>query len=500
MEAYVHGVSTRSVDDLVAAMGVQAGVSKSEVSRICAGLDTEIEAFRTRSLTHTQSHGLNVAVERGSIRPAVSRTGLDAESPCAGSRLRRPGYGGPGSRRPRPYPRTPPYEGDSGCRRLTGPLSTRQGEIALARTLGSSALPDRLADEIREQCLHAGPGLFRVLPPPSCYAIPWELLPLKEDSEQRLIDLMDVVQIAPPLTRDGTAHKPQDSNTFGDNAFRVVDPMGPSPVMAPVFDLPDDQRHELYGWELDEFWQDWTPGVFIEELAERRPRTLLSVGHVGTAKDGTAALHLSAKTELSAAVLFGRGDVSPTSGALRGLPLPALVGLVACRSGADFGEIEPFGLVVAFLESGAERVTATRWTLPTDYAFSKVIFGEGPFDQSAFFKDGPFSAAAHAVGTIQQSSDPSELSATGSARGYGTGETTAGSSTPQSSGRCRSPPTTPPIAQWNPRTNPRDTASHRRRLRRERGDRRRVNGIHSVGTADLAVRTSRRVQPQSVER
>ena len=54
MEAYVHGVSTRSVDDLVAAMGVQTGVSKSEVSRICAGLDKEIEAFRTRSLAHTE--------------------------------------------------------------------------------------------------------------------------------------------------------------------------------------------------------------------------------------------------------------------------------------------------------------------------------------------------------------------------------------------------------------------------------------------------------------
>ncbi|MEO9330666.1 IS256 family transposase, partial [Gordonia aurantiaca] len=53
MEAYVHGVSTRSVDDLVAALGVGSGVSKSEVSRICAGLDREIEAFRTRSLTHT---------------------------------------------------------------------------------------------------------------------------------------------------------------------------------------------------------------------------------------------------------------------------------------------------------------------------------------------------------------------------------------------------------------------------------------------------------------
>ena len=33
MEADVHGVSSRSVDDLVAAMGVEAGVCKSEVSR-----------------------------------------------------------------------------------------------------------------------------------------------------------------------------------------------------------------------------------------------------------------------------------------------------------------------------------------------------------------------------------------------------------------------------------------------------------------------------------
>ena len=39
MEAYVHGVSTRKVDDLVAALGLAAGISKSEVSRICAELD-----------------------------------------------------------------------------------------------------------------------------------------------------------------------------------------------------------------------------------------------------------------------------------------------------------------------------------------------------------------------------------------------------------------------------------------------------------------------------
>ena len=46
MEAYVHGVSTRKVDDLVAALGVDTGISKSEVSRICAGLDEQVAALR----------------------------------------------------------------------------------------------------------------------------------------------------------------------------------------------------------------------------------------------------------------------------------------------------------------------------------------------------------------------------------------------------------------------------------------------------------------------
>ena len=53
MEAYVHGVSTRAVDDLVAALG-GTGISKSEVSRICAGLDEVVAAFRTRTLGHTR--------------------------------------------------------------------------------------------------------------------------------------------------------------------------------------------------------------------------------------------------------------------------------------------------------------------------------------------------------------------------------------------------------------------------------------------------------------
>jgi transposase-like protein len=52
-EAWVHGVSTRKVDDLVAAMG-GCHVSKSEVSRICSELDLELALFRERPLDDAQ--------------------------------------------------------------------------------------------------------------------------------------------------------------------------------------------------------------------------------------------------------------------------------------------------------------------------------------------------------------------------------------------------------------------------------------------------------------
>ncbi|MET8134098.1 IS256 family transposase [Streptomyces sp. NPDC005251] len=54
MEAYVQGVSTRSVDDLVKALGGDTGISKSEVSRICGDLDVQLTAFRERPLDHTR--------------------------------------------------------------------------------------------------------------------------------------------------------------------------------------------------------------------------------------------------------------------------------------------------------------------------------------------------------------------------------------------------------------------------------------------------------------
>jgi putative transposase len=48
-EAYVHGVSTRSVDDLVKAMGM-TGISKSQVSRLCEEIDERVKAFLSRPI------------------------------------------------------------------------------------------------------------------------------------------------------------------------------------------------------------------------------------------------------------------------------------------------------------------------------------------------------------------------------------------------------------------------------------------------------------------
>ena len=81
MEAYAHGVSTRSVDHLVGAMGVESGISKSEVSRICAGLDEIVGAFRTRRLDRG---GVSRAGSRFVIRscPAAA-AGHPSVCPCA---------------------------------------------------------------------------------------------------------------------------------------------------------------------------------------------------------------------------------------------------------------------------------------------------------------------------------------------------------------------------------------------------------------------------------
>ena len=48
-EAYIQGLSTRSVDDLVRSMGMD-GISKSQVSRLCGEIDERVNAFLARPI------------------------------------------------------------------------------------------------------------------------------------------------------------------------------------------------------------------------------------------------------------------------------------------------------------------------------------------------------------------------------------------------------------------------------------------------------------------
>ena len=115
MEAYLHGVSTRKVDDLVRALGADSGISKSEVSRICKDLDAEVAAFRDRSLAEvgfpyvfldapTARRGSTAASSPRpwSSRPGSPPTGVAkcSASPSATARTARS--------RPRSYARSKP--------------------------------------------------------------------------------------------------------------------------------------------------------------------------------------------------------------------------------------------------------------------------------------------------------------------------------------------------------------------------------------------------------
>ena len=88
MEAYVSGVSTRKVDELVAALGCESGISKSEVSRICQGLDVQVQAFVNRPLEFsrypyvyldaTYLHGRDQARKQVISRAVIVAVGITA--------------------------------------------------------------------------------------------------------------------------------------------------------------------------------------------------------------------------------------------------------------------------------------------------------------------------------------------------------------------------------------------------------------------------------------
>ncbi|WP_371649383.1 MULTISPECIES: CHAT domain-containing protein [unclassified Streptomyces] len=312
-------------------------------------------------------------------------------------------------------------EGAEGMRRAfaLGALADPGREHRLARVLAEALWPQGLTEQIRQVAARAGRPLVRIQPSPRVAQVPWELLAV--DDEARLIDLADVVTTAPAsLRRQAPAVRPEpepqldadsDMDAGTDAVVLVLDPRIPGfraesalgSVLGPPGSDPEllsfvqsrvdagsavpsvaTAAQALRRTDLD---RDWLSGVL-----RKGARRLLYVGHVsgapiegGQSEDG--ALHLSCGTgttglaeplrthrPLSAKdLLLGtlplRADGEPGA---RIWPAPPRVALIGCESGGDLRFAESFGLATAMIHNGAELVTATRWVLPTSFAFHRL--------------------------------------------------------------------------------------------------------------------------------
>ena len=187
MEAYVHGVSTRSVDDLVAALG-GSGMSKSEVSRICAGLDETVGAFRGRTLGHAAFPYVYLDATYLHVREAAR--GQVVSKACRGRHRRHPardsGDPGPGRRRQRgrdvlaqvPHRSEGPWPVRGAPGDLRPARRAGQGPVPVLRRGGAPTLPRPL----RPQPARSGP---QVPQGHGRCAVPHDLRPARRQGRAR---------------------------------------------------------------------------------------------------------------------------------------------------------------------------------------------------------------------------------------------------------------------------------------------------------------------------
>jgi transposase-like protein len=110
-EAYIQGISTRSVDDLVKVMGM-SGISKSQVSRLCEEIDQRVKAFLDRPIEGDWPY---LWIDATYVK--VRQAGASSRSPSLSSLASMPMADGRSlawiSARPRPRPSGRPSSGSS---------------------------------------------------------------------------------------------------------------------------------------------------------------------------------------------------------------------------------------------------------------------------------------------------------------------------------------------------------------------------------------------------
>ncbi len=304
-------------------------------------------------------------------------------------------------------------DGAEGMRRAfdTGALTERGRERRLSRALAEALWPEQLTAQLRQVAERAGRPLVRIQPSPRVAQVPWELLAVDAATDVRLIDLADVVTTTPASLRPRTPAAPRPQGVDAGPVVLVLDPRVPGfradSALGSVLGPPgsDPELSSLVRTRLDagpvvpsvtapaeafrrtDLDRDW-----LSDVLRKGARRLLYVGHVsgapvegGQSEDGTLHLCCGADATGLAEPLRTHRPLSAKDLLLGSLPLradgepgariwpaPPRVALIGCESGGDLRFAESFGPATAMLHNGAELVTATRWVLPTSFAFHRL--------------------------------------------------------------------------------------------------------------------------------
>ncbi|MFT4127076.1 MAG: CHAT domain-containing protein [Gordonia sp. (in: high G+C Gram-positive bacteria)] len=314
---------------------------------------------------------------------------------------------------------------------LTGPFTRPISEYALAEVLTRTILPETVRRQLLARATR-GTVRVRITPSRALARVPFELLLVGD--HQRLIEVADISYDPPSAIhlRRGRLPEPWTAQMRARPVVYAVEPLLPGgsglrSILGRGARATPNRRvfaHHVAAQPHTEYssvTSTFTRHDLSDDLSTG-PGRLFYFGHVSSTLDqpGSAALHFSdddqewglaaplhhAHRPLSALDLLvgtvapelGPGDTEPERPGIPGhelWPMPPRVAIIACEGGADYRSSEAFGLVMAILNAGAEVLTTTRWTLPSDEAFRQICDVEtvpGPTTELALAVDASHTA------------------------------------------------------------------------------------------------------------
>jgi hypothetical protein len=271
-------------------------------------------------------------------------------------------------------------------RSLNGPLADRERECELATDLARALIPNLLAKEMNAYLEQGIRPHVRIQPSHATGQVPWEAI--RVDEGERFVTNADM-SVLPPATVRNAPERRVTPWRPGAAAVAVLDPKVPGANLAlgSVLGPEGAALAERLGLPRSDFRRaDQTRDALQPLLADAS--RFLYVGHVTTSAHGLdARLHLSCgpSTTGRAAVVAGHRPLTAADIVLGHRPeapggwrMPNRVAFIACESGGEVRFAEPVGLVAAAIHAGAEYVTATRWTLPTDAGLRRFATAATP--------------------------------------------------------------------------------------------------------------------------